>query len=302
LDAVERALAIAGDDPERIPFVVGPTASGKTDLAVRLAEKIGAEVVSVDSVQVYRGFDIGSGKPSTDELARAPHHLVGVLDPLDPIDAARFAEMATAAITDIRARNKRVVVCGGTFLWAKALLFGLAEAPPANAAIRARHRAIVEERGRAALHEELARVDRAGAAKLHPNDVVRVSRALEVLELSGTPIGEWQRAHAFSRARYDARFIALKRGAEELSTRIEARVRAMLEAGWIAEVEGLVARGYGEARAMGAVGYREVHAHLGGAIPRPELARAIVRSTRTFARRQRTWLNHEPVEWVEPDS
>ena len=249
-------------------------------------------------MQIYRGFDIGSGKPSAEELARAPHHLVGAIDPMEPIDAARFAALARAAIADVRARKKRVVVCGGTFLWAKALLFGLAEAPPASPEIRARHRAIAEARGRTALHEELTRIDAESAARLHPNDVVRVSRALEVFELTGKPLSLWQREHAFKDARYDAALAALRVAPEDLARRIDARVRAMLDAGWLDEVRALLAQGYGDARAMGAVGYREVRAHLAGEIPAADLPRAIVRSTRIFARRQRTWLNHEPVTWL----
>jgi tRNA dimethylallyltransferase len=220
------------------------------------------------------------------------------LDPLEPVDAARFAEMGRAAIAGIRSRGKRVVVCGGTFLWTKALLYGLAEAPAASPEIRARHRAIALERGRGALHEELARVDPEGATRLHPNDVVRVSRALEVFEMTGTAIGEWQRAHAFAHARYDARLVAIRRTAEQLGARIEGRVRAMLDAGWIDEVERLLAGGYGDARAMGSVGYREVRAFLAGELSKEDLTPRIVRATRIFARRQRTWLNHEPVTWV----
>src|SRR5262249_21255391 len=162
-------------------------------------------------------------------------------------------------------------------LWAKALLFGLAEVPAANLEVRARHRVLVEERGRSALHEELGSVDPEAALRLHPNDVVRVSRALEVFEITGRPIGEWQRAHAFASARYDARLVSVRRSADELAARIERRVRTMLDAGWIGEVEDLLSRGYGDARAMGSVGYREVRAHVAGEIPKTELARRIVR-------------------------
>jgi tRNA dimethylallyltransferase len=297
--ALRRAVEIAGDAPDRIVAVVGPTASGKTDLAVALAEHIGAEIVSVDSVQIYRGFDIGSGKPTALELRRAPHHLIGAIEPLDPMDAARFAELGRSEIRHIQARGKRVVVCGGTFLWIKALLFGLAEAPPASPEVRERHRALAREKGRAALHDALRGVDPESAARLHPNDVVRVSRALEVYELTGTPLGARERA--FKPAQYDARLVALRHGTHELTLRIERRVDAMLAAGFVDEVRGLVARGYGEARALGSVGYREVRAFLAGELPgEGDLARAIVRATRVFARRQRTWLNHEPVEWLPP--
>ncbi len=297
-ERLERALALAGESPTRIVAVVGPTASGKTALAVGLAERLGAEIVSVDSVQIYRGFDIGAGKPSEGELARAPHHLVGVVDPLDAIDAARFAALANAAIADIQARGRRVVVCGGSFLWAKALLYGLAEAPAANAEIRARHHAIAEAEGRPALHRALALVDPESATRLHPNDVVRVSRALEVQELTGTPLSTWQRAHAFKDARYDASLVAIRMTPDELTPRIERRVAGMLAAGWRDEVRRLLTKGYGDARAMAAVGYREVRAALEGRLAEAELAATIVRSTRVFARRQRTWLGRERVTWL----
>jgi tRNA dimethylallyltransferase len=301
LDAEKRvagAIAAAGEDPDSIVAIVGPTASGKTELALALAESIGGEILGVDSVQVYRFFDIGSGKPTPDELSRATHHLIGAIDPLESIDAARFASMARRAILDVRARGKRPILAGGTFLWTKAVLFGLAEAPPANAEIRARHFEIARERGRAALHETLRAADPASAARLHPNDVVRVSRALEVYELTGRSLSLWQGEHAFKTPLYDARLVATRISPADLTLRIERRVDAMLASGWIDEVRDLLARGYGEARAMGSVGYREVRAYLEGRIASSDLKTAIVRATRVFARRQRTWLNHEPVTWL----
>ncbi len=297
-DRLARALALAGESPTRILAVVGPTASGKTELAVGVAERLGGEIVSVDSVQIYRGFDVGSGKPSKGEVARAPHHLVGVTDALDAIDAARFASLARAAIADVHARGRRVVLCGGSFLWMKALLYGLAEAPAADAAIRARHHEIAEARGRPALHEELRAVDPESAARLHPNDVVRVSRALEVFELTRTKLSTWQHEHAFKTPQYDAALTAIRVSPEDLTRRIEARVAGMLAAGWRDEVQHLLDAGYGGARAMSAVGYREVRAAIAGTLPDAELEVAIVRATRIFARRQRTWLGREAVTWL----
>jgi tRNA dimethylallyltransferase len=297
-ERLERALALADEDPRALLAVVGPTASGKTELAVALAERLGGEIVSADSVQIYRSFDIGSGKPSADEMARAPHHLIGALDPHEHVDAAQYAERARAAIADIEARGRRPSVCGGTFLWIKALVFGLAEAPPASEAIRARHQAIANDLGRPALHAELAKIDPASATRLHPNDLVRVSRALEVHELTGRPMSEWQADHGFRTARVPARFVALAMEPEALTARITARARAWLTGGWIDETRDLIARGYGDARAMGSVGYREVRAYLGGELAEGELETAVVRSTRIFARRQRTWLNHAEVAWI----
>jgi tRNA dimethylallyltransferase len=297
-EPLERALALAERHPDAMLAVVGPTASGKTALAVPLAERLNGEVVSCDSVQIYRFFDIGSGKPSAAELARVPHHMIGAIDPLDAIDAAKYAEMAERVVAGVRARGKRPIVCGGTFLWLKALVFGLAEAPAASATSRAKHREIAEREGRPALHARLREVDPAGAARLHPNDFVRVSRALEVFELTGKPMSAWHEEHAFARSRHEAKLVGLRCSPDELTKRIETRVRGFVAAGWVDEARDLVARGFGDARAMTSVGYREVRAHLAGEISEADLVPAIVRATRVFARRQRTWLKHADVTWL----
>ena len=295
---VTRALERVAEDPKRLLCVVGPTASGKTELAIQVCERVGGEIVSADSVQIYRGFDIGSGKPTAEERARAPHHLIDLLDPHETADAMAYAALAERAIDDIRARGKVPVLCGGTYFWVRALVIGLAPAPPADASIRAKHRAIVDERGRTALHEELARVDPVAAARLHPNDVVRVSRALEVHELSGRPMSEHHAEHGFREHRIESTMIGVATTPELLTERIRRRAEAWLASGWIDEVRDLIARGYGDARAMSSVGYKEVHAHVTGALPREALLDAIVQSTRIFARKQRTWLRSAPVEWL----
>ncbi len=294
----DEVLRLADDHRDELLTIVGPTASGKTDLAVRVAERAGGEIVGADSVQVYRDFDVGSGKPTREELARAPHHLIGAIEPDAPIDAASWAARAATALDDIRARGRLPIVCGGTFLWIRALVLGLAPAPPASAEVRARHRAIVEREGRPALHAMLREVDAEIAARLHPNDLVRVSRALEVHELSGRPMSSWQREHASEPPLRPARFVAIRRDPREMDHRIAGRVRVWLEQGWIEEVESLVARGYAEARPMGSVGYAQIRAMLRGDIARADLALAITRATRVFARRQRTWLNHTDVIWL----
>jgi tRNA dimethylallyltransferase len=278
--------------------VVGPTASGKTDLAIAVAERVGGEIVSADSVQIYRGFDIGSGKPTADERARARHHVIDVLDPLELVDAAAYARLAEAAIADVRARGKLPILCGGTYFWVRALVLGLVDAPPGDPEIRAKHRAFAEGRGRTALHDELVRVDPESAARLHPNDVVRVSRALEILELSGRKMSEWHAEHGFRQRRLEHLMIAPSCTPEELTERIAGRVDKWLAGGWIDEVRDLLARGYGDARAMGSVGYAEVRAFLEGTLPRESLRDTIVQSTRIFARRQRTWLKSAEIEWL----
>jgi tRNA dimethylallyltransferase len=298
VETIQQALNLAREHADELLAIVGPTASGKTALAVELAERLGGEVVSADSVQIYRSFDLGSGKPTAEELRRAPHHLVSAVDPMEHVDASSWAERASRAIDDVRARGRVPIVCGGTFLWVKALLFGLAEAPSASAEVRARHRALADAEGRSALHDQLRAVDPESAGRLHPNDLMRVSRALEVFELTGRPLSAWHREHAFAQVRHRARLVAIRCDGTALTERIRMRVRGWLAAGWVEEVEGLLGSGYGEARAMGSVGYAEVRAMLAGALPREELEIAVVRATRVFARRQRTWLNHADVAWL----
>ncbi len=290
---------LASPSDDELVVVVGPTASGKTALAVELAERWGGEIVSADSVQIYRRFDKGSGKPTAVERARVRHHLVDAIDPLAPMDASQFAALADDAISDVRARHRIPIVCGGAFLWVKALVRGLARGAPRDEAVRARHRAIVEVNGRSALHELLARVDDEAARRLAPNDFVRVSRALEVHELTGVAQSVWHREHAFKTERHRARLVGVRRERTELDACIEARVEAFLSAGLVDEVSTLLAAGFGGARAMESVGYREARAHVEGRLAKDELALSIVRATRVFVRRQRTWLRDEPVAWID---
>jgi tRNA dimethylallyltransferase len=288
----------------RLLCLVGPTASGKSALALRFAQELNGEIISADSMQIYRGFDIGTGKPSLEERKLVPHHLIDVAEPFELWDAAKWAEEAARVIAEVRERGRVPIVCGGTFLWVRALIFGLAEAPRGDDELRARHRDWAEREGRHALHARLAEVDPVSAARLAPNDFVRVSRALEVFELTGKPMSEVQAAHGFREPRFLARLVGVRREREELDVLIATRVRGMLEAGWVNEVQQLQAAGYGEARAMGSVGYRQVAEALsaGQTDDTTTLLDTIVRATRVFARRQRTWLRDQPVEWLSPDA
>lgn len=280
--------------------LTGPTASGKTATSVALAQHFGGELVGADSVQVYRGFDIGASKPEASELHGIRHHLIDVRDADQLLDAAEFAALADAAIADVRARGKLPIVVGGSGLWLRALLRGLVKAPPVDPELRARLNAEAELSGSALLHARLAEVD-AAAADIHPNDRVRIVRALEVYEQLGRPLGELRRVHALGSPRYRALRVVLDLAPELLTERIEARTSQMIERGFAAEVRDLVARYGRDVRPLSAVGYREMVRHVCDGESLEDTVRTINQSTRIYARRQRTWLKNEPGDrWLCP--
>lgn len=278
----------------RIVVVAGTTASGKTALALEFARAFGGELVGADSVQVYRGFDIGSAKPTAEELDGVPHHLVDVVDPDEAIDAARYAQLADQAIAEIAARGRLPIVVGGTGLWIRALVRGLVALPEPDPAVRARLEQAVARDGAPAWHARLAVVDPRAAAAVHPNDALRIVRALEVFEQTGQPLGELRHRHALGAPRYPALFFVLDRPRNDLRARIEARVHGMLARGWLDEVRALEARWGPSVRAFGSVGYRQMLCHVRG---EQSLQRAVdeaIRATWVYARRQRTWFRSEP--------
>jgi tRNA dimethylallyltransferase len=282
--------------PPRVVVVVGPTASGKSALALAIAEAAGAEVVSADSQQVYRGMDIGTGKLPVGERARVPHHLIDVIDPDEVMSAARFVALADAAIAGAAARGRPTVVAGGTGLYVRALLRGLFEGPAADLELRAR----LEAEGAPALHERLRAVDPTAAARILPGDLRRLVRALEVHTLTGVPISTHQEAHGIRAAppRYPSRWVGLDPPRDELAARIDARVDAMFAAGLVDEVRGLAARHPLDRRAFDAIGYREIRAHLAGQLSLDDARAQMKAATRRYARRQRGWFRTEPeVTW-----
>jgi tRNA dimethylallyltransferase len=283
---------------QRLLVIVGPTASGKTALACELAERLGGEIVSADSQQCYRGLDAGTAKPTAEERARAPHHLLDVADPGEQLDAARFVQLADAAIADVGGRGKRPVVAGGTGLWIRALLGGLLDAPGASPEFRAALREEFEKLGVPALHARLGQVDPAAAASILPNDRVRIERALEVHALSGRPLSELQREHRFADARYHALIWFLDPPRNLLRERIAARTRRMFADGSLRrETEWLLARG--ETKALKIIGYTE----CADALRTGDWAAAEERTnarTRQYAKRQRTWFAKDagpPLPW-----
>lgn len=281
--------------------IVGLTASGKSALAMDLAEAVPAGILSVDSMQVYRGFDIGTAKPTLEEQARVRHFGIDLVEPAERYSAGAFLAYARGILNRESAAGRHVIAAGGTGLYLRALLHGIGPAAPADPAVRTQLRA-QEAADPGALHRRLTVVDPVAADRLHPNDLVRVERALEVHAITGVPMTRWQEQHRFSERPFRTLLLGLRRDRATQRARIRARLDRMVEAGWLAEVAGLLAAGVTEdLTPMVALGYRDIAAHLRGEIDRDELLRRIERDSMRFARKQTTWFNREPsIHWLEP--
>ncbi len=277
----------------RILVLSGPTASGKTAVALSLARAFPLEIISADSMQVYRGMDIGTAKPTPVQREEVPHHLVDVADPDEKFTAGRFVAGAEEAIRGIRARGRIPLVVGGTGMYIRALLRGL-DSLPSDPWVRARLVRRWEEDGGKALYDDLRRIDPVSAGKIHPSDRVRVVRSLEVAEMTGEPASARKASWASGGTRYRTLFLVLSVEREDLCRRIDRRVEEMFHKGLVEEVRGLLARGYGrDLASMGALGYRHVLSHLLDGVPREEAADGMKRDTRRYAKRQVTWLSGE---------
>jgi tRNA dimethylallyltransferase len=288
----------------RVITILGTTASGKGALGRALAERIGSEIVSMDSMKVYRGMDIGTGKPSADVRAQTPHHLIDVVDPWESFSAARWLECADAAIADIHGRGKPAIVVGGTMLYFTCFYRGLCEGPAADEAFRAQLRQRSETEGLQALHDELLRVDPESAARIHPRDYRRIERALEVHHGSGDALtalqGQWEQA-GLRRSDWRWSLIGVRYEKEIASRRTNARVKRMLDAGLVDEARRLAsdARGISD-QARQAVGYRELFAHFDGACSLDDAIERIKINTRRLAKHQRTWLKRMlELRWID---
>jgi tRNA dimethylallyltransferase len=286
-------------------LILGVTASGKGRLAFDLAESKDAEIISIDSMKVYRRMDIGTAKPPKEARQRVNYHLIDVVEPSDSFSVGAFVDRASAAIQQIKSRNKEIVAVGGTALYIKALLYGLFDAAGADEQIRAELQARAEAEGLAKLHRELAKIDPIAAERINPNDARRIIRALEVYHVTDKPISTFQKQWETQEPKHDWTIIGLRREKTDASSRINKRVRKMIAAGLVDEVKSLL----GEDKPLGrqarcAIGYAEIIEHLSGRMDMEEATERIKKNSRRLAKGQRTWFKtFRDVHWldVQPD-
>ena len=285
----------------RVLAIVGPTGSGKTDLATRLAKRFGGEIVGIDASQIYQGFDIGTGKATESDLRGVVHHNIDILSPSESSDAASFARSTIKLIETIVSEGRVPILCGGTGLYFRALRDGLCRAPKVPEAIQAEVLSEMDELGVSAMHAKLSAVDSRTADRLHFNDRQRVERALSVYRYTGRTLSSWIEEGSFEGLSARWYTIGLRWPTDILKTRIELRVDSMLKQGWADEVQGIVAKGYGEkVRAFSAIGYRLVLDMLEGRLSENECRDEIVRQTQRYAKRQMTWFRRErDVRWLD---
>jgi len=279
--------------------IVGPTATGKSALALDLAEPLGGEIINADALQVYRGFDIGTAKPGPEERRRVAHHLLDILDPGEPFSAGEFARRAREVIAEIRGRRRLPILVGGSGLYLRALIEGISPIPPVDPRLRERLRARLASEGLEELRAELLVLDPESAERLAPADSQRLLRALEVALGTGRPLSAWIRERPVGGGGIDAVWIGLTLPRALLYDRIAVRVERMLAAGWVDEVRRLLAVGSSPSLpAFQAIGYRQLAGHIGGEVTLEEATERIVRATRQYAKRQMTWFRRQSgIEW-----
>lgn len=287
----------------KLILICGPTAIGKTSVAIDTARFLDGEVVNADSMQIYRHMDIGTAKPTADERRRAVHHMIDIAMPDEPYDAARFSTEARASVNHVLSRGRIPIVSGGTGFYIRALLYGLCDAAPEDAAIRSRLKAEARQSGADVLYRRLEACDPEAAGKIHPNDTYRVIRALEVFAASGMTISEYRRRHGFSDAPYNVLKIGLFMDRAVLYERIDRRVDQMMAEGFCDEVRRLLEMGcHDNLRPMQALGYRHLAAYLAGKTDLETAVATMKRDTRHYAKRQLTWFRKDPeTHWFEPD-
>jgi tRNA dimethylallyltransferase len=289
--------------PTKIVVVCGPTGVGKTGFAIELARRLGGEIVGADSMQIYRRMDIGTAKPTAEERSQAVHHMVDIVDPDEDFDALVYAKRADRCIEQVTAGSKTPLVVGGTGLYIKALVHGLAEGAATDPQIRHKLQAELASLGAPAMHERLQVRDGAAAGRIHPNDGYRILRALEVLEITGRSMTYHHRSHGFSRLRHHALYIGLTMPREILYERINKRVDRMIAEGLVDEVRFLLDKGYDpELKSMQSLGYRHMVDYIQGRLTRDAAVHTLKRDHRHYAKRQMTWFGANPgMNWIRPD-
>ncbi len=287
----------------KVIIICGPTGVGKTAVGIQLAEKLDGEIISADSMQIYRYMDIGTAKPTAYEQSRIPHHMIDIVDPDENFDAVRFAEMARDKVMQLHQRGVMPLVAGGTGLYIKALLQGLFQSNPVDPKTRERLMKEAAENGSGILYDRLKRVDPDTADRLHPNDSYRIIRALETIEATGRSISEHQQAHGFADEPFNALKICLHVDRQKLYERIDKRVDMMIEEGLVDEVKKLLAMSYSaDLKSMQSIGYRHMVEFFAEQLSWDECVRTLKRDTRRFAKRQFTWFGaDQQIQWYEPD-
>jgi tRNA dimethylallyltransferase len=286
-----------------VGFIVGPTGAGKSALAMEVAERLSCEIVNADSRQFYRGMDLGTAKPSADDRARVPHHLIDVRKPDQALDVAEFAQLARDAIEGIAARGRNPLVVGGSGLYLRVIRGGIFPGPPASPEIRGRLAKVAAEQGVAHLHQRLRELDPEAANRIGLNDLYRIVRALEVFELTGETISAHQRRHRFADIGYDALTVGVEVERQKLYASIDARFDAMVAGGLVAEVRALIDAGYSpDQPPLSTIGYKQIAAYLRGEIALDDAAAQARQESRRLAKRQLTWFRREPdVVWLDPE-
>ncbi len=289
---------------QKIIVICGPTASGKSSIAMELAESFNAEIVCADSMQIYQYMDIGTAKPSKNDRAKVVHHMIDVVEPDEPFSAAKYREEASKAVNEVIGQGKNVIVCGGTGLYIRVLTKGIFAGPERDRAFREALEIEAQEKGAGELHKRLKEVDPQSAENIHPNNLVRIIRALEVFHASGRPFSEFQAEHAFSENPYDALMLYIERPRKELYARVNARTEQMIEEGLAEETRALIARGYKEdLKPMRALGYKEMVGFINGRLSLDEATELLKKNTRNYAKRQITWFRNEgEINRVSPEN
>ncbi len=287
----------------KVIIVLGPTAAGKSEIALRLADEKGGEIINADSLQVYRYLDIGTGKPSAEERARVFHHLIDIVDPDEDFNVAMFRRLALVKAAEIADRGKPVVVCGGTGLYIRALTRGLFNGPQTSPELRRRLEEEIDQHGLGKVYHRLAQLDQAVVGLIHPHDRQRIVRAMEVYELTGKPMSAWQKEHAFKESPFETLKIGATRERGELYHLIDRRCERMVQEGLLEEIRTLVDKGYGpDLKPMQSIGYRHMGLVLKKELKLEEALTSMQNDTRHLAKRQLTWFRQDlEINWFHPD-